>query len=104
MSDNRQADRSVTTIQRPKRGNKPRQMPRYKVVLLDDEVNQFGVVVEQVHRLTPLNHEEAMERTTEAHETGRSLLLVTHKERAELYQEQFRSMVPPIGIEIEPDA
>ena len=30
-------------------------------------------------------------RTKEAHETGVALLLVTHKERAELYQDQFES-------------
>ena len=35
----------------------------------------------------------------EAHETGIALLLVTHKERAELYQEQFQSKGLTVTIE-----
>jgi ATP-dependent Clp protease adapter protein ClpS len=37
--------------------------------------------------------------TIEAHETGVALLLVTHKERAELYCEQFRSKSLKVTME-----
>jgi ATP-dependent Clp protease adapter protein ClpS len=37
----------------------------------------------------------------EAHTTGVSLVLVTHKERAELYEEQFRSVLLTVTIEPE---
>ena len=38
-------------------------------------------------------------RAAEADQTGVALLLVTHKERAELYQEQFTSAVLTVTIE-----
>ena len=38
-------------------------------------------------------------RTVEANQSGLSLLLVTHKERAELYQEQFQSKGLTVTIE-----
>ena len=44
---------------------------------------------------------EAAQRALEAHETGVSLLLVTHQERAELYQEQFASCGLTVTIEPE---
>jgi len=46
---------------------------------------------------------EAIDRTIEAHELGQSLLMVCHKERAELIQEQFDSCYPPIIVTVEPD-
>jgi ATP-dependent Clp protease adapter protein ClpS len=55
----------------------------------------IGAVVE----LTPLNEQDAKLRTIEAHETGVSLLLVTHRERAELYMEQFASKGLIVTIE-----
>ena len=78
------------------------ELPQYRVILLNDEVNDFSDVVRRVCELTPLSKDEAIARTTEAHKTGQALLLITHKERAELYQEQFGSLGPPIGISIEP--
>ncbi|GAG05515.1 unnamed protein product, partial [marine sediment metagenome] len=47
------------------------------------------------------NEQEAIEKTIEAHETGVSLLLVTSKERAELYVEQFASL--SLTVTCEPD-
>lgn len=82
----------------PKR-TPPKQLPPYKVLLHNDDVNDFDYVVKSVVSLTHLQTEDAVLRTIEAHETGVSLLLVTHKERAELYQEQFQSMKLTTTIE-----
>jgi ATP-dependent Clp protease adapter protein ClpS len=49
--------------------------------------------------LTPLNEQDAKQRTLEAHETGVALLLTTHKERAELYKDQFQSKGLTVTIE-----
>ncbi len=68
-----------------------RELPPYRVILHNDDVNTFDRVVAAIVKLTPLNREQAEQRTWEAHTHGRSLLLVTHKERAELYCEQFAS-------------
>ena len=78
-----------------------RQLPPFRVILHNDDVNSFDHVILSILRLTPLNEQEAVERTLEAHETGASLLLVTHKERAELYVEQFASV--SLTVTCEPD-
>jgi ATP-dependent Clp protease adapter protein ClpS len=49
--------------------------------------------------LTSLNENDAKQRTVEAHETGVALLLTTHKERAELYKDQFESKGLTVTIE-----
>jgi len=61
----------------------------YRVLLHNDDVNDMIFVVEKIVELTPLTVEEAVERMLEAHHAKVALLLVTHKERAELYCEQF---------------
>ena len=83
----------------PKR--RPKQLPPYKVLLHNDEVNTFESVIAAILKLTPLEPQEALLRTVEAHETGVALLLVTHKERAELYHDQFTTF--RITVTIEPD-
>lgn len=69
----------------------PRLLPPWRVILHNDDKNEIEDVVRVVRRLTPLNQEESIARTLEAHKTGVSVLLVTHQERAELYVEQFQS-------------
>jgi ATP-dependent Clp protease adaptor protein ClpS len=81
---------------------KPRQLPPYRVILHNDNVNTVEHVVRTIVKLTPLNEHEAAARTLEAHETGLSLLLVTHKERAELYVEQFATC--RLNVTCEPDS
>lgn len=76
-------------------------LPPYKVILHNDEVNDMLRVVQVICNLTPLSVEEATDRMLEAHHTGCSVLLVTHKERAELYVDQFASC--RITVTAEPD-
>ena len=79
-----------------------RLLPPYRVILHNDDVNTFEHVIRAILRLTPLNEKEAATRALEAHETGVALLLVTHRERAELYVEQFASA--SLTVTCEPDA
>jgi len=69
----------------------PRLLPPWKVLLHNDDKNNVVYVVETIMELTTLKEQDAVLRTEEAHKTGVSLLLVTHKERAELYKDQFES-------------
>lgn len=78
-----------------------RQLPPYKVLLHNDDVNEIDYVIQTITSLTTLNQDQAKQRTHEADKQGLSLLLVTHKERAELYQEQFTSK--QLTVTIEPD-
>lgn len=77
----------------------PEMLPPYKVLLHNDDKNDMVFVIRTVVELTPLNEEAAKQKMMEANDTGVSLLLVTHKERAELYQEQFQSKGLTVTIE-----
>ena len=99
----RSPSRSSTTTLEPdaEQQTKTKVPPPYRVMLHNDQVNFFDDVVRHVCRLTPLTLTEAFQRTAEAHHKGRSALLSTHKERAELYAEQFTSV--RLTVTIEPD-
>ena|SRR5947209_16826276 len=77
----------------------PQMLPPWKVLLHNDDKNDVNDVVETIVELTPLNQQDAKQRTDEAHKTGVALLLVTHKERAELYKDQFESKGLTVSIE-----
>jgi ATP-dependent Clp protease adaptor protein ClpS len=97
---------TATAPPKPKAKNKPKDKPRlpgmlppWKVLLHNDDKNDMGHVVVSIIELTPLNENDAVLRTLEAHETGVALLLTTHKERAELYKDQFESKGLTVTIE-----
>lgn len=77
----------------------PKPLPPWKVLLHNDDKNDMFFVVRTIMELTPLNEQDSKLRTIEAHETGVALLLTTHKERAELYKEQFTSKGLTVTIE-----
>ena len=81
---------------------RPKMLPPFKVLLHNDDVNEFDHVIRAIMKLTPLSLEDAVEKTVEAHKTGVALLLVTHRERAELYCEQFATF--QLTATCEPDA
>ena len=91
---------------KPKRARKtdpkrtpPGQLPPWKVLLHNDDKNDMKFVVDTIVELTPLTEQDAKLRMKEADETGVALLLVTHKERAELYKDQFESKSLTVTIE-----
>ena len=77
----------------------PGMLPPWRVLLHNDDVNTFDDVIDTVCTLTPLDELAAARAALEAHKRGLSLLLVTHKERAELYVEQFKSRLLKVTIE-----
>jgi ATP-dependent Clp protease adaptor protein ClpS len=80
---------------------KPGQLPPFKVLLHNDDVNDVEHVVKAILKVTRLGPSEAIARMWEAHRRGVALLLITHKERAELYREQFATF--SLTVTIEPD-
>ncbi len=74
-------------------------LPPFRVLLHNDDANDMVYVVETILELTPLNKERAVTAMLEAHTQGLSLLLVTHREKAELYLEQFQSKKLVVTIE-----
>jgi ATP-dependent Clp protease adaptor protein ClpS len=69
----------------PGRGN----LPRFKLVLLHNAECDLMHIVRTVMELTRFCRAEATHKMWEAHHNGRSVLLLTWFERAELYAEQF---------------
>lgn len=90
-------EEATKTLTREK--TKFQQLPPYKVLLHNDDVNDMGYVVRTIMELVHLNQQDAQLRMWEAHTTGVALLLVTHKERAELVAEQFASKKLTVTIE-----
>ncbi len=84
---------------RPTGKPQPRQLPRYKVILLHDAVNDLMFIVRTVMELSRLCRAEATHKMWEAHHCGRSVLLTTYLERAELYVEQFASRNLRVAVE-----
>lgn len=95
-----QGGQAVATapVKRPAK-KPPKPLPPYKLLLHNDDVNDVEYVVKTILKITPLGTKEAQQRTLEAHTLGLSLLLTTHRERAELYQEQFTSAGLTVTIE-----
>ena len=69
----------------------PRTLPLYKVVLLQDARNDLMFIIRTVMELTRFCRAEATHRMWQAHHMGRSVILVTYRERAELFAELFVS-------------
>jgi ATP-dependent Clp protease adaptor protein ClpS len=95
-----------TATAKPKKSGKPKPkrkppglLPPWKVLLHNDDKNAVDFVILTIMELTPLKEQDAKLRMLEAHETGVALLLVTHKERAELYKDQFQSKGLTVTIE-----
>jgi len=69
--------------------------PRWKVLLLDDDVTTFEFVIWLLVDLFHKPREEAIRLTFEVHETGAAQVAVTTQERAELYVEQVHALARP---------
>jgi ATP-dependent Clp protease adapter protein ClpS len=76
-----------------------RDLPRYRVVLHRDPLQDLMFVVRSVMELTRFPRAEATHKMWEAHHRGRSVLLTTYLERAELYVEQFASKGLTVSVE-----
>ena len=73
-------------------GQSPRrQLTRHNVVLVFNPELDLMHVIRSLMQLTRFPREEATHKMWEAHHSGRSVLLTTYLERAELYAVQFQS-------------
>ena len=76
-----------------------RPLPRYRLILLNNAARDMMFVVRTIMELIRFCREEATHKMWEAHHSGRSLLLLTYRERAELYVEQFAERGLPASVE-----
>ena len=82
-------------LSRPQR----RALPPYRVVLLQDARNDLVFIIRTVMELTRFCRAEATNKMWQAHHSGRAVLLVTYRERAELFAEQFTSRGLDVVVE-----
>ena len=63
--------------------------PLYHVVLLDDDDHTYEYVIRMLGTIFGFDADRGMEHAREVDQTGRTVLLTTTRERAELKQEQI---------------
>jgi len=114
-SDVAVAEPIVTTKTAPKdktqNTTRTRRQPPYNVIILNDEEHTFEYVIEMLVKLFGHSLTLAETLTWRIHNTGRAVVLTTHKELAELKREQVLAYGPdprmsiskgPLGCYIEP--
>ncbi len=83
----------------PSPGLRAGPLPRFQLVLLRDAAADLMFVVRSVMELTRFPRAEATHKMWEAHHGGRSVILVTYRERGELFVEQFAEKGLTVTIE-----
>ncbi|MSQ12512.1 MAG: ATP-dependent Clp protease adaptor ClpS [Dehalococcoidia bacterium] len=67
-------------------------VPRYAVILYNDDVNEMGYVVQSLLKCVPaLSTQRAEEIMLETHNSGRAVVIVCPLEQAELYHDRLTS-------------
>ena len=79
------------TATKPEQDAKPKILPPYHVILLDDDDHTYDYVVEMLRKLFGHSLEQAFLMACEVDTTGRVVVDTTTKERAELKQEQIHA-------------
>lgn len=98
--------------QRSPAPTKPKRLPPYAVIVLNDEHHTFNYVIEVLQRVCHHELEKAFQLTLQIHETGKAAVWTGQKEHAELkrdlirgYGTDFYARKPvkfPLGVRIEP--
>lgn len=70
---------------------RPRLLPPYHVVLLDDDEHTYDYVIEMLRKLFGYPYEQAYQMAVEVDTMGRAVVDTTTKERAELKRDQIHS-------------
>jgi len=70
---------------------KPKQLPPYNVVLLDDDDHSYDYVIEMLGALFAYSEEKGFQLAEQVDKTGRAIVLTTHKEKAELKRDQIHA-------------
>lgn len=99
QADNPNGAEGATAVKERVAPPKVDRLPPYRVLLHNDDVHDMGYVVRTIEQLTPLGFASAFTVMLEAHRKGIALVLATHRELAELYQEQFQSKRLTVTIE-----
>jgi ATP-dependent Clp protease adaptor protein ClpS len=78
---------------------KPRQQPRYHVILLDDDDHTYDYVIEMLGKVFGHDANRAFRMAEEVDHTGRVIVDTTTLERAELKRDQIHAYGPDSRID-----
>src|SRR5438067_6327290 len=68
---------------------KPKQLPPYNVVLLNDNDHTYQYVIEMLRALFGHNEQQGYQLAKQVDRSGRAIVMTTHKELAELKRDQI---------------
>lgn len=88
----------VRPRQRRKTDSQRKELPLFNVVLLNDDDHSFDYVIEMLGKVCQHSVDRARAMAKEVDESGRAIVLTTHKERAELKRDQILSYGPDVRI------
>ncbi len=74
---------------RPTRKPRPRRLPPFNVILLDDDDHSYEYVVRMLAVLFAYPAQKGFSMATEVDKTGRVIVMTTHRELAELKRDQI---------------
>lgn len=81
----------VKKVPRKRRRKRPLNIPKYHVILLDDDDHTYDYVIEMLMATFRHSQQTAFEMACEVDARGRVIVDTTTKERAELKQQQIQS-------------
>lgn len=76
----------------------PRQVPRYHVILLDDDDHSYEYVIEMLRYLFGHDEQRAFRMAEEVDSAGRVIVETTTFERAEFKRDQIHAYGPDVRI------
>lgn len=92
MTQNQQGETSKSAVAAPaSTPKKPRPLPLYNVILLDDDDHTHEYVIEMLLALFSHPKEMGYRLAEEVDRAGRAIVLTTHKEKAELKRDQIHA-------------
>jgi ATP-dependent Clp protease adaptor protein ClpS len=94
MAENEQSPLPVAKVKtKParKRRRKSKQLPKFNVILLNDDDHSYAYVIEMLVSLFAHDEEKAYQMAKEVDTTGRVIVYTTHRELAELKRDQIHS-------------
>jgi ATP-dependent Clp protease adaptor protein ClpS len=95
MAEKNESNTAVKEPQKKRKpepsGSKPKKLPPYNVVLLDDDDHTYEYVIEMLGALFGYSREKAYQLAKEVDTTGRVIVLTTTKEHAELKRDQIHA-------------
>jgi ATP-dependent Clp protease adaptor protein ClpS len=91
MSDANPAEPKVAKKPRVKPKRKPTALPRFHVVLLDDDDHTYQYVIEMLRGIFGHSNERGFQLAQQVDDHGRAIVMTTHKELAELKRDQIQA-------------